>query len=422
MSAQAQRNDPTERLARALVATVRRLVRFRLALSALGLLAVFLAGTGYLLIDSLQITPLQSHYAVRVELDQSGGILVNQDVTMRGVRIGRVTSVDLDGGKVIATASIDGGVKIPAAGRVRVAALSAAGEQFLDFDPTTHSGPYLADGAFVSDQQTAGPVTMAAMLNDLDGPLAQVDPAKLSAIEHELGVSPAGPQKLGAIIDGGMFIIATLDSELPQTASLLHNSKMVLTTVGQVSPGLRATSDNLARTLSGIDAMTGGFDEFVNRIPGTLTTVDQIVADNSPTMVQLLGNLVTVSQMSYLHIPALEEFFFPQQRGGSTLDAIASAFHGGAVWAFASIYPRYACDYNVPGQPGIAPDFPAPYTNVRCADRDPSVEVRGAANAPRPPGDNTAFAPPGSDPLATLAPIPTGPLTIPTPYGGPHAK
>jgi virulence factor Mce-like protein len=409
-----------ERPARALVAGVRVLARFRLALSALGLLVVFLLGAGYLLLDSLQITPLASHYSVRVELAQSGSLLPNQDVTLRGVRIGRVTSVDVAGGKVVAVASIDGGVRIPAAGRVRVAALSAAGEQHLDFLPAGDSGPYLSDGAFVPSERTSSPMTMSAVLNDLNGPLAQIDPARLAGIERELGVTATGPQKLAEIIDGGMFMISTLDSVLPQTVSLLHNSKMVLTTLGQVSPGIQATSANLARTLAGMDARTAGFESLMNRIPGTLTTVDNLIADNSPTMVQLLGNLVTVSQMSYVHIPALQEFFYPKQRTGSTLDAITSAFHDGSVWAYASIYPRYTCDYNVPRMPGIVPDFPEPYLNSTCTDNDPAL-VRGAQNAPRPPGDNTAYPGSNGNPLATADAPPTGPLSIPTPYGGPHA-
>ena len=46
--------------------------------------------------------------------------------------------------------------------------------------------------------------------------------------------------------------------------------------------------------------------------------------------------------------------------------------------------------------------------------------VRGARNAPRPPGDDTAGPPPGQDPLAVTDKSPDiPPYTIPTPYGGP---
>jgi virulence factor Mce-like protein len=409
-----------DRPARAIVGGVRLLYRYRLAVSAVGLVLVLLLGGGYLMLGSLKIDPLQSHYQVRVELAESGGLLPNQDVTLRGVRIGRVTSVDVAGDKVVAVASIDGDVRIPASGTVKVAALSAAGEQYLDFVPATDSGPYLSNGSLVSSDRTSSPTTLADMLGDLNGPLAQIDPAKLHAIMTELGVSSAGPRKLAEIIDGGTFLISTLYSVLPQTVSLLRNSRMVLLTAGDVSPGLRATSDDLASLFGGVSSMTGGFQQLVARAPGTLTIVDKIIADNSPTMVALLGNLVTVAQMSYVHIPALREFFFPQQRAGSTLDSIISAMHDNKVWALANIYPAVQCDYDVPRRPGTVPDFPEPYLYSHCTNPDPSLLVRGARNAPHPPGDDPEGVPPGADPLAKSDPTPVGRYTFPTPYGGAH--
>ncbi|RDI45040.1 MlaD family protein [Nocardia mexicana] len=405
--------------ARALVFSARLLSRHRVLTSCLGLLLVLVLGIGYLLLGSLQVNPLQSQYRVRVELAQSGGLLPDQDVTLRGVRVGRVRSVEVDGDKVVAVAAIDSGVRIPRNGDVRVSSLSAVGEQFLDFLPAGGGGPYLANGAVVTPDRTSTPVTMAQALGSMSGTLTQIDPAQIEAIVREIGAGSDGPQRLAALVDGGMFLLSTLDSVLPQTVSLLHNSKAVLTTLGDVAPGLRETAGNLARTAAGVGSMTGGYGALVDNAPDALAAADAIIADNSPTMVQLLGNLTTTAQMAYLHIPALREFFWPQQRTGSTLDAIHSAFHDGAVWAIVSPYPRYACDYDLPRDPGSVPDYPEPFLHARCTNPDPSILPRGAANAPRPPGDNTATAPPGADPLQRADPTPPGAYTIPPGYGGP---
>ncbi|MEV5834531.1 MlaD family protein [Nocardia sp. NPDC052112] len=419
MNTAAIRNVMLELPARVLVHMVRRLSRHRQLTSCLGLLLVLLVGVGYLLLGSLQLNPFRSQYEVRVELTQSGGLLPGQDVTLRGVRVGRVRSVDVDGDKVLAVASIRSGVRIPLSGSVRVASLSAAGEQYLDFLPSSESGPYLSDGDIVGQDRTSTPVTLATMLGSMSGTLAQLNPAEIEAIVRELGASSAGPEKLAAIVDGGIFLLAALDSVLPQTVSLLHTSKAVLVMLGDVTPGLRASAANLSQTMAGVGSMTGGYQTLVDNTPGALAAVDKIIADNSPTMVQLLGNLATTSQMAYLHVPALREFFFPQQRTGSTLDAITSAMHDGGVWATVSTYPRYSCDYDVPRLPGSIPDFPEPYLHARCTNPDPSLLPRGAANAPRPPGDNTATIPPGVDPRQRADPTPTGPYSVPQTYGGP---
>ncbi|MFF7940828.1 MlaD family protein [Nocardia gamkensis] len=409
-----------ERSARLVVGIIRRAHRHRLAMSLAGLLAILVGAGGYLLIGTLDIDPLDQPYRVRVELQRSGGLLPGQDVTLRGVRVGRIETVDVAGDKVIAVAAIDEHVRISASAAVRAAALSAAGEQYLDFLPATNDGPYLADGAVITADRTSTPVPLSDMLESLSGTLAQIDPAQLAAISRELGVGRAGPDKLAAIIDGGAFLVSTLDAVLPQTVNLLHNSRVVLATLHDGRTALRSTAANLSATLGGVSSMTGGFEQLVTQTPPMLSALDAVLAENSPTMVQLLGNLVTVSQVAYSRIPALDEFFFPQQRAGSALDAVTSAFHDGGVWALASIYPRYACDYHVPRRPGSVPDYAEPYLHADCTDPDTTLIPRGARNAPRPPDDPVPPAP-RRDPLETAEPPPIGPLSIPTPYGGPSA-
>ncbi|MET7773524.1 MlaD family protein [Nocardia sp. NPDC005366] len=414
------RRSRWEAPARVLIGVVGRAHRHRIAVSLLGLLTILGSASGYLLLGTLGIDPLNDPYRVHVELDRSGGLLPGQDVTLRGVRVGRVEAVEVAGDKVVAVAAIDEHVRIPASGQVRAAALSAAGEQYLDFLPTTNDGPYLTDDAVITADRTSTPVPLSDMLESLSATLAQIDPARVAAISRELGVSQTGPDKLATIIDGGSFLISTLDATLPQTVNLLHNSRVVLATLDDGQHALQSTSANLSATLGGASSMTGGFEQLVTQTPPMLSTLDAILAENSPTMVQLLGNLVTVSQVAYSRIPALEEFFFPQQRSGSALDAVTSAFHDGGVWALASIYPRYACDYTVPRRPGSVPDYAPPYLHTDCTDPDTTLMPRGARNAPRPLDDPVPH-PPVLDPLQTADPAPVGPLSIPTPYGGPHA-
>jgi virulence factor Mce-like protein len=395
-----------------------RLFRHRLTLSWVALVVTMVVGIGYLAIGVLQVDPLRPSYRVRIRLAESGGLQPDRDVTVRGVRVGRVMSVDIDGGVVVAVASIEGSARIPADTTARVAALSPAGEQYLDFVPRTPGGPYLTDGATVDVDRTSTPVTLAQLLGDMNGAVVQLDPAKLAAIVHELGSGSQAPDKLAAIIRGGTFLITTLGSVLPQTVSLLHHSEFVLATVRDTAPGLAATTADLDRVAAGAEAAAGGYATLVGAAPGALQSMDRIIADNSPTMVQLLGNLALVARMSYLHVPALQEFFFPQQRPGSAVDALTSAFHDGAVWALVDIYPRKMCDYDLPRLPTTIPNYPEPYLYTYCTDPDPGLVVRGARNAPQPPGDDTGHPPPGVDPHATADPTPQGPLSIPAPYGG----
>lgn len=400
-----------------IVAVVRAGHRRKSWLSAAALVGVLVVSAAYLFFGALRIDPLASTYRVVVELPESGGLLPNQDVTLRGVRIGRVQQLDITPSGVAAIVDVTSKVSIPQSSKVRVSGLSPAGEQYIDYVAESDAGPYLRDGSVIGGDLAAVPVSLADLLAHADGALAQVDPAKLELIKRELSMNQAGPQKLADIIDGGTFLLGTLDSVLPETTSLLRTSRVVLTLAADKSPGIDAASDDLASTFAGVTAMRDGYRRLTNRAPGALASVDDLFADNSDTMVQLLGSLTTTSQLLYLRTPALHALF-PDYRT-SVLDAIGSVMHDSGLWATGDIYPRYACDYGTPRRAPSSADYPEPFMYTYCRDDHPGVLVRGAKNAPRPAGDDTAGPPMGADLGRQTDPTPNGRFTIPTPYGGP---
>lgn len=412
--------NPLEPPARLLVGTVRAMRARRAAVSALALVFTLLAGAAYLTFGSLGVNPAAGTLRVRVHLADSGGLLPGQDVTLRGVPIGTVESVELSGAGLVATAVVDADTAIPADGEVRVASLSLAGEQYLDFRPRGDGGPYLTDGAEIAVERTSTPTPLWRTLAQLDTTLAQVDPAQLAAVVAELGVGPEGPEKLAAILDGGIFLASTLDAVLPQTVSLIRDSRQVLGTVHDLAPGLGDFAADADAVLTGAEAKAGGYVELLGAAPGTLRALDALLARNSAAAGGLITNLGVVAEVTGARIPAFREFFFPAGRAGSTLDAIAVAFHDGGVWGLVNLYPRYACDYDLPRRPPSLADFPEPYLYTYCRDDDPSVMIRGADNAPRPPGAEIPGPPPPGEPADRQAtPTPIGPLSLPLDLGGP---
>ncbi|MFI7530120.1 MlaD family protein [Nocardia salmonicida] len=407
--------------ARVVVASARFGSRYRSPLSSGALLATLVVGIAYLMFGALGVDPTAATMTVRVHLAQSGGLLVGQNVTVRGVPIGKVASIELTPTGLVATAAIDADALVPADGAVRVASLSLAGEQYLDFRPDGDSGPYLTDGTEISVERTSTPVPLWQTLAQLDTTLAQVDPARLAVIVEELGVSEQGPRKLADIIDGGIFLVSTLDSVLPQTVSLLRDSRTVLATAADAAPGLGEFAGDAAELTAGVEAKTGGFVDLLGAAPGTLGALDAVMAQNSRGVVDLLGNLGTVADMANSRVPALQEFFFPTERPGSTLGNLTAAFHDGGLWGLVNLYPRYSCDYNLPRHSPSRPDFPEPYLYTYCPNEDPSVLIRGARNAPRPPGARIPGAPPPGQATDTQAiPTPLGPWTIPLTFAGPE--
>ncbi len=80
-------------IANAIVRVVRAGHRRQTWLSVAGLVLTLVVATAYLLAGALRVTPFASSYKLTVQLPESGGLLPNQDVALRGVRIGRVESL-----------------------------------------------------------------------------------------------------------------------------------------------------------------------------------------------------------------------------------------------------------------------------------------------------------------------------------------
>ncbi|WP_085109154.1 MlaD family protein [Mycolicibacillus trivialis] len=411
--------NPAERGARLIVDAILFVVRRRLLVSAVGLVVLLLVTFSYIAVGALGINPIASTMSVRIQLAESGGLLANQDVTVRGIPVGRVTAINLTDDGVEAVAAIDAATRIPRSSPVRVSGLSAAGEQYVDFRPTDGEGPFLTDGSVIDKAQTSVTVSLPQIIDDSRGALAQLDTDQLNTLFAELRVSRDGADKLAAIFDGASFLASTLDGVLPQTVSMLRTTRTVLNTAADLNDGLLRTSLNLQGILHGVEAMDGGFRQLVDRGSGQLQLIDAFIADNRENVVQLLGNLTSVSQLLYLRTPALADLWRPDR--DSMVDRVSSVIHDNGIWAVADIYPRYSCDYGLPRRPPSQADFPEPYLYTYCDDPDPSVLIRGARNAPRPAGDDTAGPPPDYDPHATTDPTPNyPPYTIPTPYAGPE--
>ncbi|OHU93775.1 MlaD family protein [Mycobacterium talmoniae] len=414
-------------IARFIVDLVRAGYRQRNWVSGIALALTLVVSVAYLLVGALRVNPLDTTYQVKISLPESGGLLANQDVAVRGIPVGRIESLHITEDGVEAVVNIKNSVKIPIPPecpkdkpnlcQVHVSGLSAAGEQYIDFEPKSNTGPYLSNGSVVGAGRATTPVPLSQLLADTNGVLKQADPKKLELIKHELGMSKEGPRKLADIIDGGMFLLSTLDPVLPQTTSLLRNSRTVLTLLTDKNAGLAATADELSEVLTGVNKMDGGYRRLVAQTPGLMSAIDTLYDDNSDTMVGLLANLASLSQLLYVRVPALNALF-PNYRG-SGLEALMSVMHENGLWATADIYPRYVCDYGTPRRVSSGADYPEPFIYGYCFDDDPSVLIRGAKNAPRPAGDDTAGPPPGADLSATSDPTPKGRYTIPTPYGGP---
>ena len=227
---------------------LRALFSSRLYLSAVGVALVFVVGLAYLFAEVLDQPLLSRPDEVTVELSAAGGLFEGSSVTYRGVKIGRVTDISIGERGVVATLSLTSDERVPAASVATVRSLSPVGEQYLDFQPTSQSGPYLEDGSVVTAESTDIPKSLGSTVVAINQVLQQVDDRKLRTLLVELSAALEGTgDDLGRLVDEGSVLIDELDDVYPETLRLLQNADVALDIAPDNRADLRDLGDDARR-------------------------------------------------------------------------------------------------------------------------------------------------------------------------------
>ncbi|MGV9822378.1 MCE family protein [Nocardia xishanensis] len=382
------------------------LVRKRIAVANIGLVLVLILGSAYLGAQVLRFDPLPNTYLVTVELQTSGGLLANNDVTFRGTRVGRVREVRVADIGIAAVAEIQSSVRIPVGGTVAVGRLSAAGEQYLDFRPDSDTGPYLGDGDVVAMSQTKAPVSVQSVLANVSGMIGGMNPQRLTVIVDELDKALAGgPDRLRNMISGISRAMAGLTDLLPQTRQLIENLEIISETTSHAQPDLTTLTTGAGALFEQLTAADQEVRRFLDLAPGQLATLGGFVTETEDPVTNLVTNFVAITKSAKLRQPAIAALF-PALREGA--EAIGVPAHDGAFHTLVDPWPRPTCDYEtIP----VVPTLATTDTRVRlynyCVTNNPALQVRGSANAPRPNvPDNGSGPPPGVTGNELSRPVP----------------
>lgn len=331
---------------------------------------------------------LRGYYVVRLDLANAGGIFPDADVTYRGVSIGRVGAVNLTATGVEADLDISNSAPpIPARLHAAVADLSAVGEQYVDLRPVASSGPYLADGSVIPASDTSLPLPVTDLLTSINALTTSLPLGSLRTVMNELstGLSYQGTNLQG-IIDGNNALIRAAYANLPQTTTLINDSRQVLSTQLSESGELNAFGQNSLQLASQLDQSNGDLQRLIENTPLAATQVTGLLQDNNVTLGALIANLLTTSEVTLTRGKALDELLsvLPAAvAAGSTVITAQGARFGVALTFFNPLpctagYGGTVYRNGLDTSPG-----PPVNTSAQCtAPASSGQDVRGSAHAP----------------------------------------
>lgn len=199
----------------------------RLAINLFTVLVLFVVSVGWVIISLLGGGIGGSPFPVTADFASSGGVFTNQEVTYRGVLIGRVGDMSLndDGVDVELLIEREWADRIPADVVASVRSKSAVGEQFVNLTPQGTTDDVLEAGDVIARADTELPVEFQALLRSLDRVLAELSPGATRRVVTELAGGVSGrSDEIAEIIRSLGTLSEAFASVAPAQRRLLENA------------------------------------------------------------------------------------------------------------------------------------------------------------------------------------------------------
>lgn len=278
--------------------------RFRLilfaVLSAVGI--VYVAASYLGVVD----TVLGRNKTVYVDLPASGGAYVGSEVDYRGVKIGKVSGMSLTVNGVRLKLTLQQSANVPVDSPLLVSNLTAIGEQYVNFIPTSDNGPYATNGHVFEGSAADLPESTDNLLLTLNSFVNSVNPNDLRTAVGELGTMfQNNSDALGTIIDQSSKFLHVAQQHQSTTIQLLTSGSTVLDTQIAHENDLRTFTAGLSTLTAALKSSDGNLRTIINT--GAIKEADGLVNDLRSTLPAFLTNLVPVTQVVNDRRRALEQ-------------------------------------------------------------------------------------------------------------------
>jgi phospholipid/cholesterol/gamma-HCH transport system substrate-binding protein len=283
-----------------------------------------------------------------------------------------------------------------------VAHRSAVGEQYVDLQPRVSSGPYLKDGSTIARGDTRVPLPSTDLVMSVDRLVKSVGKEDLRITVDELGKAFAGTgPHLSRLVDSGNRLIESASDSLPQTITLIEDSRVALKTQSDKGSAIKSFSRDLADLTAELKSSDGDIRRLTGAGAPAANELNSLLKSNRTHLPVLLGNLISGGQITVARLPGVEQSLvtFPVVVAGSfTVIPGDGTTHFGMV-VNADEPPACRQGYGTQRRdPADTSERPA-NTSARCtAPRGGKTSVRGAQNAPGASGSG------GAGPAAFITP------------------
>ena len=205
----------------------------------LAILAVMtLLGAAYMSVGVLDMSPTKQVTRLTLMLNTSGGLMPTSEVTMRGIKVGRVTGIETTTSGLAVSIELDRAHPVPADSAISVENLSAAGEQYIEFKPKLIAAPYFSDGTVIPADRVAPMVTGSDLLTKANALMSALNLDQVHTIISNVSAAFAGNDNtLDSLAITAGLTAKVVHDDKQLLATLFNNVSTFTTNLGEINAG-----------------------------------------------------------------------------------------------------------------------------------------------------------------------------------------
>lgn len=271
----------------------------------------------YLAFSVFRWNPGTEYNSVTMQLNNTSQVLDGTGVFVNGIRIGRVSSVQINADGALLTLTYPREHKIPATTRVEIGLQSALGEPYIDFEPTSDRAPYLRDGAQLSADKVAEPESIPGIFGQIQNlsTIASADP--MAGLLKTVWDSFAGTEKaMSAISNGSRLVAGLLMSRTAELKNMFSNTQVytgdlqwMLDSLPQFSTGITDIITRFRATLDGIQNLvttTNLYETLSQTVEPFLVKLNSYLKDIVPNVMDAVGPLMPIATALNQTLPHID--------------------------------------------------------------------------------------------------------------------
>lgn len=241
---------------------------------------------------------LQWATAVRYQalFTEAGGLTVGNDVTVSGIKVGSVSSIDLDNGDALVGFTIDGKYALGSDTTAHIRTGTLLGERVLALD---------SDGSGTLDplqpipaSRTSSPYSLTDAVSELTDNTANTDTASLNQSLDTLAATldQVAPQ-LGPTFDGLSRVSQSLNSRNESLSELLRTAGEVTGIFSERSRQVNTLILNANDLLAVLNERRYAITSLLANVSAVSQQLSALVADNEAELAPALERLNNVTRM-----------------------------------------------------------------------------------------------------------------------------